>query len=247
MENITDGAVVKGKGRKKNRKPRERIIYHVDAGHINDHAAPAHALSEGFTAEMHRDQAKPDETKNMSHAVPTVTSDIGQRYQADHNRYQSGGAAEMATPAERAAGGNAQSVEDFNQSRSGTSSRVAVGHGDLRQSNTDFSTVLARLSTRRGNVVDLGVPDNTPGGFSHPGEVALRLFDGRTQAGGFDGMAPVGGNPLRPADHQSRGSATAPNGTHSSSSQQGACYPPRESMKASDRVSVMKAALFPHD
>jgi hypothetical protein len=123
---------------------------------------------------------------------------------------------------------------------------VAYSHPDLRQSDADFGTVIENirtLRTARGNVVDLGIPDNTSGGFSHPDEVAIRLYDAAQHAGSFRGMQDVEVDPLRPADHQHRDSATAPNGTHDYSSQQAACSTPRTSMNASDRLAIMKETM----
>ena len=122
---------------------------------------------------------------------------------------------------------------------------LAMGHPDLRQSNTNFSDVLANMRTARGNIVDLGVNEHTPGGFSHAGEVALRLFDAAGQAGqySFDSNAShaqrtfPSANPLRPDYHQSRGSATPANGSHSLGN---ATSAPRQSMKGSEALSIMK-------
>jgi hypothetical protein len=208
------------KGREKMRRQlKELRQLHENASHPDghtDYAAPGHALSEGFVAEMH-DQAKPDCDKS---------------------------APQVAGPAERARGGNSVSVEDFDASRSGTSSRrIAVNHPDLRQSSTDASTVIARLRTARGNTVDLGISDSTPGGFSHAGEVALHLFDAAGDAGSFAGMMPVSGDPSRPAAHRAA-TGSSSNGSHSSSSQQAACSTPHDSMKASDRLAIIKAAMY---
>ena len=128
------------------------------------------------------------------------------------------------------------------------SGRVAVNHPDLRQSNTDFSEAFSRLHTARGDRLDPPGADpmadgNMLGGFSHPGEVALRLFDAAGMAGSFRGMQDVNPDPLRPADHIARTSATADDGSHSCESQQQACSTPRQSMKASDRLRVMKETM----
>lgn len=203
------------KGRKKMKRQLRELSQLHESGHT-DYSAPAFAQAEGYCDAM--SEAKPDETKS---------------------------AAQMAGPAERARGGNALAVEDYNTSRAGTSSRrVAVNHPDLRQSSTDASTVIARLRTARGNVQDIGFgPDSAvPGGFSHAGEVALHLFDAAGDAGSFAGMMPVSGDPLRPADHQAASGSS--NGSHRSSSQQAACSTPRDSMKASDRLAIIKAAMY---
>jgi hypothetical protein len=124
--------------------------------------------------------------------------------------------------------------------RQETSRALAWGHPDLRQSNTDFSRVLSRLSTVRGNVMDLGVSPDTAGGFSHAGEVALHHFDAADQAGRFHGRLlgkPVA-DPMRPDYHQAP-SGSGSNGTHDSASQQGACSPLPYSSKSS-RLDVMR-------
>jgi hypothetical protein len=120
--------------------------------------------------------------------------------------------------------------------------RVAVDHPDLRQSNTSFSAVLANLRTVRGNVVDLGIPDSSAGGFSHAGEVALRSFDSANQAGNYRGLSqPVDHNPLRDDYHPAANSATSPN----------PCYPmgsaESNAVANKSRVDIMKACLFGHD
>lgn len=120
----------------------------------------------------------------------------------------------------------------------GRNDHVAFGHQDLRQSNVSFSDVLARLHTVRGNTVDLGVPDNTPGGFSHAGQVALASFDAANQAGSYRGMQAVNHNPQRADYHQERGSATMPNGSHSLAS------PESTAVSNKSRLDIMKTALF---
>jgi hypothetical protein len=235
----------------KGRKRVRRRLGALEALHSNqDHPVPGHeaaadanAIADGYTDGMH--QATPDECKNLSHGVPTSTSDIGDRYRPDDSHYRANGAAQMAESAtQRAARGNPASVPDFNAERAGSSPRVAVDHPDLRQSDTDFSQVLSRLATRRGNVQDLNLPESVPGGFSHAGSVALNFFDGANQAGAVHGLRdPLNPDPYRPADHPSRTSATPDNGGHASGSQQGACSTPRDSMKASDRLAIMKATM----
>lgn len=95
---------------------------------------------------------------------------------------------------------------------------LAAGHPDLRQSTPGATHSLGRLRTQRGNTVDLepftgGADSFTPGGFSHAGEVALRLFDAAGNAGATGALHPTA-NPLRQDSHQHRDSATPPNGTH---------------------------------
>ncbi|HEV2932560.1 MAG TPA: hypothetical protein VGY96_05460 [Streptosporangiaceae bacterium] len=91
--------------------------------------------------------------------------------------------------------------------------------------------------------MDLGVPDSTPGGFSHAGAVALASFDAANQASAsYDGMMPVNHNPVRPDYHQSRGSATAGNGSHSSGSQANAVST-AVSGKGRSALEIMKAEM----
>jgi hypothetical protein len=141
---VENNEVTKGKGKKKTgRKPRERIVYHVDAGHIDDYAAPGHALSEGFTAEMNN-QSKPDCDKNMSHAVPTITSDIGQRYQPDHSH-----------PAPRDPAGNPR----VNAPRGGKRTRVVGSEAAIPVSSTDGRYAYqATAAARAGDVGSMHVP-----------------------------------------------------------------------------------------
>lgn len=152
------------------------------------------------------------------------------------NPPRSPGAAQMAQVTSSDRGSGYPSADAYNTGRGGTSSNVAWNHPDLRQSNVNFKDVLANLRTVRGNVVDAGIPDSSPGGFSHPGQVALASFDAANQAGSYRGMQSVNHNPARPDYHQERGSATAPNGSHSLSD-------PASHVRKS-RVDIMREALF---
>lgn len=120
----------------------------------------------------------------------------------------------------------------------GRNDHVAFSHPDLRQSNVDFSTVLANLRTVRGNTMDSGIPDSTAGGFSVAGQVALQSFDAANQAGNYRGMQPVNHSPARPGYHQSR--QHSPNGSHSLGN------PESNAVSTKSRVDVMKAMLFPN-
>jgi hypothetical protein len=147
----------------------------------------------------------------------------------------------MQADAVKATPGNPVSGFPDVAGRQVNSRELAFQHPDLRQSNTDFSEVLSRLRTARGNVVDLGVPDGTAGGFSHAGEVALHSFDAAMLAGEYRGMQAVDHDPLRPDYHPARASGTPPNGSHSTASP---TCPPRVSMKNSEALEIMKRELF---
>lgn len=165
-------------------------------------------------------------------------------------------ARQMASPASTY--GRSGSVTNFNDARTsqpiteghaspssgdhgvgqGRNPGLACDHPDLRQSNVSFASVLANLRTVRGNVVDLDVSDQTAGGFSHAGQVALAGFDAANQAGSYDGMSYVGHSPRRPDYHPSQQSATNPNGGHSLGNVES------NAVKSSDKLAIMKKALF---
>jgi hypothetical protein len=92
----------------------------------------------------------------------------------------------------------------------GRNRAIAAHHPDLRQSNVDFSDVLANLRTCEG--------DDEWGDRSmirYAGEVALHSFDAANQAGRYQNMQNVDHSPARPDYHPSQQSATKPNGSHS--------------------------------
>lgn len=157
---------------------------------------------------------------------------------------QTKGAAEMA------AAGNPADVPDFGSRRAGSSREVAYGHPDLRNSSTDFNTVLSRIRMVRGSTIDLGgkETDQTPGGYSHAaGEIALRLYDAANEAGGLArGMrGTVQHDPGNRAEYESA-PIGASNGTHDCSSQAGAVSRNPQSagqFKASDRLAIMKETM----
>jgi len=120
----------------------------------------------------------------------------------------------------------------------GRSSFIAAHHPDLRQSNTSFDDVLARLRTVNGDNAN-GDRDIT----YTPGEVALRMFDAAGQAGHYHGMGPVNPSPERQDWHQHRGSAVPPNGTHSLSDPRSHAAP--QAMKASEAREMIKRHMFP--
>ena len=326
------------KGRKKMKRQLKELRQLHESGHT-DFSAPGLAQAEGFCDEMHNDDvARADEFKSMSHAVPTVTSDIGQRYQPDHSHPAPRDPAGNLRTAPRAAGKRTHPVgaeaaipvsssdgdyaghamlattagdvgsrhfpvpgEDpaavkalgtpsgnplayalrylqEQASKSGSTGQdgssipsgqmeVATGHPvrgypdgsnrretsqgldyrhqghDLRESGTFFNAVIASLRTARGNVVDLGISDSTPGGFSHEGTANVSLYDAASPAGsmtgvhGNDVLDSVQHSPYRPDSHQSR--TSAPNGGHSV---QGSVVSTAVRGKAS-KMDIMKECL----
>lgn len=126
------------------------------------------------------------------------------------------------------------------QARSEQGQGIATRHRDLIQHDANQVDGVANLRTARGNTMDLGVSDSTPGGFSHEGTARVELYDARGQAG-----APV---PLHPYAHPFRPDyRTAPlgqsNGTHDHNSQQAACTTPCQSMKSASPYEVMRAFM----
>ena len=151
------------------------------------HVTPAHSAARAYQDVMNADSVKHD---NVVNSPPASVHNAGNPYDSPFVRNL------MNPPQSRNA--------------------LAAGHPDLRrQSNTNFSEMFANLRTARGNVVDLGVSENTPGAYSHAGEIALRQLDAAGQAGVYHGMNNFSDSPLRPADHQHRGSAVPANGSHS--------------------------------
>jgi hypothetical protein len=213
-----DSEVIKGKKKLQRQVKELRRLHQNEAHPVPGHqdaygetgSADSNVMAEGFCEEMN----KPDMDKS---------------------------AREMSAAATAARNGNpARNVEDYAAQRTGNGAgRLAVGNPGMPQRNTDVSEVLATLRTCRGNVLDLNIPDNTSGGFSHPAEVAVHLLDAAGASGSFRGMMPVSGDPLRPADHPASTSGTAPNGTHSLSN-------PTSHVRKS-RVGIMKEALFPDE
>ena len=218
---ITKGKKSKGKG---GRKPKERILYHV---HFNEPPTGAHAAAQG-----HVEALRAGRDAGKSAAAMAATGNPVENPHQDRR---------VSEPLTQGHANSSTGDHGLGQGRNGA---VAYGHPDLRQQgNLDFSEVLSRLHTVRGNVLDLGIPDNSAGGFSHAGEVALRIFDAAAQAGSYSGMPDIDPDPLRPAAYPARTSATADNGSHSYDSQQAACSRSPVSAKttASDRLAVMRA------
>lgn len=114
---------------------------------------------------------------------------------------------------------------------------LAWQHRDVRQQSVSFGDVIARLRTVNG--------DNQNGDRDityTAGEVGLNLFSARAAAGSYSGMQPVGHSPQRPAPHQSRGSATPPNGSHSTT---GSVQSGAVALKASEARELLRRHLFP--
>jgi hypothetical protein len=192
---------------------------------------PARARSETL-AELHRDDAEgvaePDETKGTMGNVPP-------------GRGQSLSDARVSPPV--TAGHQASSTGDHGAAMASDPMCVpgprelAWQHPDLRQQSVSFNDVIARLRTVNG--------DDQNGDRSityRAGEVGLSLFNARGAAGAYPGMQPVGHIPQRPDWHQSRGSATPPNGSHSTVNPS---RPPTQAMKASEARAMLKAHMFP--
>ena len=234
MENeITKGS------RKRTRKrltALERL--HQDSNHPVPGRVDGLAIAEGYTQHMN-DVAKPDECKSAlgeSSANPLARA---LQYMEEQNK----SARDMAASATAArGGGGSSSVGNFNAQRAGSGTgRVAVGAPDLDQQGGFLAARLASLrstdlTTRRGNVVDLNLPESVPGGFSHQGTAHVQIYNARADAGEYDGMNQVGFSPQRPADHPSRTSATRDNGTHALGNVESTAV----ASKASDRLQVMK-------
>jgi hypothetical protein len=115
---------------------------------------------------------------------------------------------------------------------------IAWRHQDLRQSSVSFNDVIARLRTVAG--------DNAYGDRNvtyTAGQVGLSMFNAAGQAGSYPGMQRVDPMPNRPDYHQSRGSATGPNGTHHASGFVESSAVVNKSN--SERLADFKRALFP--
>jgi hypothetical protein len=144
--------------------------------------------------------------------------------------------ADARTSAPLTAGHQAPSTGDHGAGQ-GRGSHIAAHHPDLKQSNTSFSDVLARLRTVAGDNA-YGDKDIT----YTAGEVALRQFDAAGQAGHYHNMQPVNPSPMRPDWHTARNSATAPNGSHALGNP--ASRPP-QAMKASEARDMLRRHMFP--
>jgi hypothetical protein len=201
------------KGKRGKKSPKLRIHYHTPC------PTGAHAAAEGAVEQAKKDKGIPGNPVGNVHSA-------GSNYAADR----------VSEPL--ADGHAAYSTGDHGVGQ-GRNNALAAGHQDLRQSNTSFDNVIATLRTERG---DRTAAENGLGGFAYAGEVALRAFAARDQAGTYAGMNPVSTDPSRQAAHQSRGSGTPanpvnPSGQYASQSR------PRPSMKNSDALDIIKNAM----
>lgn len=130
------------------------------------------------------------------------------------------------------AGHEAPSTGNHNLN-AGRSRELAYNHPDMRQGST---TITPFANLRTANAEGSGDRDITWAA----GRVQVQRLDARDYAGSYDGMNPVACHPYRPADHIARDSATPPNGTHSVGN---ATCPPRQSMKSSEMLDIMKRAM----
>lgn len=102
------------KGKGKGKKIREKIVYHVNAGHINDHLTPQHAAAQG-----HQDVMEADCGKAIEPALNNVSRDF-----------------RLSEPI--AEGHAAYSTGDHGVG-AGRSREIAMGHPDMRQGSTSVT------------------------------------------------------------------------------------------------------------
>lgn len=200
----------KGKGKK--RGISERIVYHVNAGHINDHAAtPQHEAARGAMS-----VAKPECGKagNPFNAAVAPDDRLSEPITAGHAAISTG---------------------DYGAG-AGRSRELAYRHPDLRQSNTSFNEVIARLHTERGDrsAAEIGLA-----GFAYQGTATVHHLDAAGEAGSYIGMRGVNPSPARPDYHQARGSATPATPGHSLDNP---ISRPKQSMKSSP-LDIMKSTM----
>jgi hypothetical protein len=212
--------ITKGKKKGKRGKFSERIVYHVDAGHINDHLTPQHAAAQGHQDVMAADCGK----GSTGNPVANVHSPTGS-YAEDR----------VSEPL--SAGHAAYSPEDHGVG-AGRLADIAIGHPgrNLRQSSTQVSP-LAVLSTVNGD------NEHHDRDITHaPGSATVARFNAAGEAGSYGGMQMPGGNPLRPDWHQHRDSAVPAN-PGVPSGQMAAQVPARQSMKSESPLDIMKATM----
>ena len=118
----------------------------------------------------------------------------------------------------------------------GRSEVLAAWHGNLQQQPRSLlAEALTRLTTAPAEDASREITWT-------PGTANVVRFDAAGAAGRYHGMQPAGGNPQRPDWHQSRGSATGPNGSHGLDD---AASAPRQSMKGLSRMEIMKRTQRP--
>jgi hypothetical protein len=177
--------ITKGKKRKRSRMS-ERIVYHVDAGRLSDHATPQHAAADGYQREM----ARPECDKAIS---PANGNPYGEDYSADR----------LSEPL--TAGHAAPSAGDHGVGQ-GRNPEIAAHHPSLNQQSR---TVLPWQTLRSVN------GDNQFGDrdITHPRGTAV-VQQLQVQHPDQFTSQPSGNPNVRAADHSARNSATPSNGTH---------------------------------
>jgi hypothetical protein len=118
-----------------------------------------------------------------------------------------------------------------------SSRALAWKHPDLRQGVTEpghFATVTANNDHFVGQVAF--------GGMDGPTRVTVTQLDAAGAAGTYTNMQDFDDRPQNAIapDHQSRGSATPPNGSHNTNTP---ATRPRPAMKGSDALAIMKEHL----
>jgi hypothetical protein len=213
---VTD-PVEKGKGKKRTRV-RERIVYHVNAGHINDHLpTPQHAAAEG-----HQDVMEASCGKATGNPVDHVHSATG-NYNADR----------LSEPL--TAGHAAPSTGDHGVGQ-GRNPEIAAHHPDLRQQTT---TVFPWQTLRSVN------GDNQFGDrdITHPRGTAVVQQLQVPHPDQFTSQP--SGNPNVRADHvTARNSATPSNGTHVASGNVTSNAVANKQLTNSEKLAELRRMLF---
>ena len=134
----------KGK-RRTRRRVRDLERLHRDSVHPSPGHVDGLAIAEGYCdAQNNDDVARADEFKMTSHAVPGVTSDIGQRYQPDESH-----------PAPRDPSGNPRQ----DAPRRGKKTRVVGAEAAIPTGSSDGRYAdQARAAARAGDVGSMHVP-----------------------------------------------------------------------------------------
>lgn len=214
--------VTKGKKNGKGKRSRfsERIVYHVNAGHINDHhPTPGHAQADGYQREM----ARPDCDKAATgNPVDNAHSPTGS--------YTDDRLSEPLT-----AGHASPSTGDHGAGQ-GRNSDVALGHEDLRQSRPG----LVPFAAMRSNPANF-VGQAAFGALDGPSVVHVDVMPAAERAGLPGFRAAPSGNPLlangyRPA----RGSGTPASGGHDLTNVTSHAV----ASKGKTNLEIMKEALF---
>lgn len=222
---------------------------------MSDYASPLHAMAAGAMRRLQelRDEKKRDaQERNTNQEMGIVDSDreIQPTEAGPNGMARNDGEHEegLASAVARKAPGNpffSPFVRDL-QARG-----LAVGHPDLQQSETNLGPTVRAGSDAQAYVGqggfggDLAQTDMPPGADN--GQPHVQLWDAAANAG-HSGLLDSVRHDLG-QEHATghygpaRGSATPDNGTHEHGSQFGALTTPRESMKASSRLDVIKQAM----